>query len=228
MYKVAIIDDDKPLLELMESFFCANDFDVVSFSSPLQGLEFLTKSHVDLLILDVMMPEMDGFALLVKLREFSQLPVIMLTACGAIDDKVKGLDYGADDYMAKPFEPRELLARVNSLLRRTQEKQSGKILTNGAMKLNLLRRDFSLHDRLIVLSQTEFEVMTVLMLNIGSTVSRDQIMEHLKGVDASAFDRSIDIMISRIRKKLHDDPRKPDLLKTVRGEGYMLVGEGLW
>lgn len=228
MYKVAIIDDDTPLLELMESFFKAKGFDVISFNSPLLGLEFLTKSHIDILILDVMMPEMDGFELLTKLREFSKLPVIMLTARGAIDDKVKGLDSGADDYMGKPFEPRELLARVNSLLRRTQEKQSEKILTNGAMKLDLLRREFSLHDTLIALSQTEFEVMTVLMLNIGSTVSRDQIMEHLKGVDAAAFDRSIDIMISRIRKKVEGDPRNPAFLKTIRGEGYMLVGEGLW
>lgn len=228
MYKIVIIDDDKQLLELMEAFFSSHHFEVVSFCSPLAGLEFLTKSHADLLILDVMMPDLDGFDLLRKLREFSKLPVIMLTARGAIEDKINGLDSGADDYMAKPFEPRELLARVNSLLRRAVEKSSEKLLINGTLQLDLHRREFTCCNRGIALSQTEFEVMTVLMLNAGSTVSRDQVMEHLKGVDATAFDRSIDIMISRIRKKIGDDPRKPSLLKTVRGEGYMLVREDVW
>lgn len=228
VHKIAIIDDDKPLLELMESFFSSNGFEVLSFSSPSLGLEFLTKSHVDLLVLDVMMPDMDGFELLAKLREFSALPVIMLTARGGLDDKVKGLDTGADDYMAKPFEPRELLARVNSLLRRTVEKRDSKILEVGPLVIKLDSREVTCNGERVELSQTEFEILTILLMNSGSSVSRDHIMEHLKGVDITAFDRSIDIMISRIRKKLQDDPRKPKLLKTVRGEGYMVVGEGAW
>lgn len=234
MAKILMIDDDRSLCESLAAYFSQFDLTLVYANTPSKGLLALESSSPQLLLLDVMMPEMDGFALCKQIRLNYSLPIIMLTARGQLNDKITGLDLGADDYMAKPFEPRELVARVQVLLRRLDEsKQSSQ--ENGAPE-KLMFEGITLypkHHRLEVdgqdvkLTGMEFSLLNVLASNTGKVFNRDQVITELKGVEVELYSRSVDILLSRLRHKLNDDPQAPRFIKTLRNVGYTFVAKKL-
>jgi DNA-binding response OmpR family regulator len=219
-----IIDDDARLNQLLKDFLKDFGFEVVAATRPSKGLKQLKQISPDLVILDIMLPEMDGFAVCRTIRQTSNVPIIMLTARGEITDKVVGLELGADDYLAKPFEPRELVARIQSVLRRTRPFGGAQSLTFNRLAIDLDKRRALLDDHPIDLTTNEFAALALLARNAGKVLNRDQILQELRGIDCDAFNRSVDIAISRLRQKLKDDPRSPEFIKTVWGTGYMFIG----
>jgi two-component system phosphate regulon response regulator OmpR len=225
---ILIIDDDEKLNERLGKYLRRFDFAVVSTPLPAAGLDLLENEHPDLVILDVMMPGMDGFEALAEIRRQGDVPVIMLTARGDVKDRIAGLELGADDYLPKPFEPRELVARIQTVLRRHRAPPgSGKdtVRRFGDIELDLAVGRLTLLGEEIPLTDLEHRILSVLMQNAGTAMDRDRLLERVRGVEWDAFDRSIDVLISRLRQKLGDDPRNPRYIKTVWGTGYMFIGE---
>ena len=225
---ILIIDDDEKLNERLGRYLRRFDFSVVSASRPAEGLVLLESENPDLVILDVMMPEMDGFEALQKMRKRGDVPVIMLTARGDVNDRIAGLELGADDYLPKPFDPRELVARIQTVLRRhrarpDREKQTERKF--GALVVNLAAGTVTLDGESIPLTDLEFKVLSVLVRNAGSAMDRDQLLDQVRGVEWDAFDRSIDVLVSRLRQKLGDDPKNPRYIRTVWGTGYKFIGD---
>lgn len=227
MANIIIIEDDKELGNLVKTYLTKYNHDVSLFESPITGLESVRKSTYDLLILDIMLPEMDGFTTLKELRKTTELPVIMLTARGDVSDKIVGLELGADDYMPKPFEPRELLARIDAILRRSKNEDGSKksVIQFKNLEVNYNRREAYLSSQNLELTTAEFELLSILIDKKGIVLSRDDIMNNLQGVDANVFSRSIDINISRLRNKLHDTSKEAKFIKTVWGRGYIFIGD---
>lgn len=224
--ELMIIDDDVNLNELLENYLTDFGFKVHSVTRPQTGLRKLESGEYDLVVLDVMMPEMDGFAVLKEIRKKSKMPVIMLTARGEVMDRVLGLELGADDYLSKPFEPRELVARIRSVLKRSgSDEESGReeITTNSGLELIPARKEAKINDELLDLTTMEYDMLELLVTKKGRILSRDFIMESLKGYEWEVYDRSIDVSISRVRAKLGDNPGSPRFIKTVRGAGYMFI-----
>ncbi len=221
---ILIIDDDTKLNELLEAFLKDFGFQVISASHPEKGLEMLVKMDPDLVILDVMLPDMNGFDVCRKIREQCETPVIMLTARGDVTDRIVGLELGADDYLPKPFEPRELVARIQSVLRRSNGKESGKKLVFGALVIHPEKRQVFLNNGAVDLTTNEFNALLLLAKTPGKVFSRDEILQHLRGMDCEAFNRSVDITMSRLRQKLLDNPRTPLYIKTIWGTGYLFIG----
>jgi DNA-binding response OmpR family regulator len=222
--RAILIDDDERLNALVTSYLQRFGVSVRSFSHPEQGFRALKDDSTDIVILDVMLPDIDGFTLCRKIREFSRVPIVMLTARGDVTDRIVGLDLGADDYLAKPFEPRELLARIQAVLRRGGPGEQGERIRIGGLEVNWGKRSAAIDGRDLALTSAEFELLGVLVRNRGRVLSRDRIMDQTRGVDWDVFDRSIDIHISRLRQKLGDDPKHPAFIRTVRGSGYVFVG----
>jgi two-component system phosphate regulon response regulator OmpR len=181
-------------------------------------------------ILDVMLPDMDGFTVCRKLRETSRVPIIMLTARGDVMDRIVGLELGADDYLPKPFEPRELVARAQAVLRRGAARcvsgEGEERLRVGALDVNWTTHTAHLDGSLLPLTSAEFELLGLLVRNRGRVLSRERIMDETRGIDWEAYDRSIDVLISRLRQKLGDDAKRPAYIRTVRGTGYSFIGGG--
>lgn len=224
---ILIIDDDEKLNQLVSEYLDRFGFEVISAIHPQTGMDILAERSPDLIILDVMLPGMDGFETVKKIRRDYTVPVIMLTARGEVTDRVVGLELGADDYLAKPFEPRELVARIQSILRRSGsgvDPDTEK--TYGPLTVYFEKRSAFLDGEKIDLTTNEFSALTLLVKNAGKVLDRDQILEELRGMECEAFNRSVDITISRLRQKLNDDPKRPRLIKTVWGAGYVFVGEG--
>ncbi len=224
--KILIIDDDEQLTELIEEFLSSFNYDVVSKHIPEKGIEYLNKNDVDLVVLDVMMPEMDGFQVLRKIRETSAIPVVMLTAKGDVSDRIVGLELGADDYMPKPFEPRELLARIQSILRRSQAPESMLDILefNEGLVIDKLRQEVTFKGEIVQLSTTEIEALVLLAEHAGEVLDRDFLVESIRGIHWQAFDRSVDVLISRMRTKLSKVTKSEELIKTIHGIGYKFVG----
>jgi len=221
-----IIDDDVNLNELLKNYLSDFGFDVNTSTRPRKGLLKLESGEYDLVVLDVMMPGMDGFAVLKEIREKSNIPVIMLTARGEVMDRVLGLELGADDYLPKPFEPRELVARIRSILKRSgSDEENGReeITTNSGLQLIPARKEAKINNELLDLTTMEYDMLELLVTRKGRILSRDFIMESLKGYEWEVYDRSIDVAISRVRSKLGDNPGSPRFIKTVRGAGYMFI-----
>ena len=221
--QVLLIDDDQRLADLLARYFERFDLHVEHAAAPSSGIKKLDNGHYDLVILDVMLPEMDGFEVCKAIRKTSDIPIIMLTARGDVMDRVVGLEIGADDYLAKPFEPRELVARIQNILKRTgRSPVSGAVLDFGALVIDTELRSAMLSGALLNLSTMEYQLLELFARQPGKTFSRDEILNTLKGVDADdLFTRSVDILISRLRTKL-----KPlDCIKTQRGSGYCFVGK---
>jgi len=214
--RVLIIDDDTELCALLQEFLEREDFRVTIENDGLRGLELAATGNFDLVVLDLMLPGIDGFTLLKRLRARSRVPVIMLTARGADEDRIVGLDLGADDYLAKPFNPRELLARVRAILRRAQGRSKGRVEVNGVLIDPGTREVFCDH-RPVEMTTLEFDILETLVRSAGSVVSRDALMEAMYNRKATPFDRSIDMHVSHLRRKLETDRT---LIKTVRGIGY--------
>ena len=225
--RILVIDDDIKLNDLLETYLTGFGFEVVTQFNPQAGMDRLREEDFQLIILDVMMPEMDGFTVLRKIREFSRVPVIMLTACSELTDRVVGLELGADDYLPKPFEPRELLARIRSVSRRYDESSHAPLeepSDSEGLRLHPERKQAALNGSILDLTTMEYDFLELMFTHKGRVLSRDFIMDHLKGYEWEAFDRSIDILVSRVRSKLDDSPSQPTYIKTVRGAGYMYIG----
>jgi len=224
MIKALLIDDDQKLGDLLKNYLKTFDIDLSVINDPREGITTINDLDPDLLILDVMMPHINGFDLCKKIREESNKPIIILSARGESDDKVKGIDLGADDYLSKPFEARELVARIHGLLRRLH-KDSDKN-PDQIFKVDQQRLEVSLNGAILDLTTKEFELLDLFIKSPGVIFSRDEIIKEIKGIDAHLFSRSIDILISRLRHKIEDDPKDPQLIKTIWGKGYMFVDSG--
>jgi two-component system phosphate regulon response regulator OmpR len=223
--RALIIDDDEALAEMLSEFLEARDLEVVTRHRADTGLLALDAEPFDAVILDVMLPDLDGFEVCKRIRERSDIPILMLTARGDETDRIVGLEIGADDYLSKPFSPRELLARLRAVLRRTQPmRRSGRsTLRFGRLEIDRDARVVSIEGEPKTLTSHQFELLLVLAENAGRVLSRDQLMQNLRGHSLEAFDRSIDNHVSRIRAAIEDDPRNPLRLITVRGAGYVLA-----
>jgi DNA-binding response OmpR family regulator len=222
--RVLIIDDDERLNALLTEYLCRFGFSVRAAAHPHDGLRALKTDPPDVVILDIMLPETDGLAVCRTVRETSRVPIIMLTARGDVTDRIVGLELGADDYLPKPFEPRELVARIQAVLRRGMRDDEDMVRI-GALEVDWTARSARLDDRALALTTAEFELLGLLVRNRGRVLSRERIMDGTRGIDWEAYDRSIDILISRLRQKLGDDPRQPTFIRTVRGIGYSFIGK---
>ncbi|MEW6186439.1 MAG: response regulator transcription factor [Thermodesulfobacteriota bacterium] len=229
---VLIVDDDEKLQKLLREYLENNGFRVLGLPDGFKVLETLRKHSPDLVILDIMLPGKDGLEILKEIRRDFNLPVIMLTAKGEDTDRIVGLELGGDDYLAKPFNPRELLARIKAVLRRSGEGGKGEAggqklfpIKAGGLTLNTNKQTVSTGKREIELSTAEYRFLEVLMKNPNTVLSRDQLMTLARGRDFMAFDRSIDVHISKLRAKLESDPRSPKRIKTIWGSGYMFIDE---
>ena len=222
---ILIIDDDAKLNKLLKDFLTDFGYAVITATHPARGIKKLKQASPDLVILDIMLPEMDGFEVCRLIRQTSSIPIIMLTARGEVTDKVVGLELGADDYLAKPFEPRELVARVQSVLRRTQPFGDNQVLTFDRLTIDLDKRIASLDGNPVDLTTNEFTALALLARNAGKVLNRDQILQELRGMDCDAFNRSVDIAVSRLRQKLNDNPKSPEFIKTIWGSGYVFIGK---
>lgn len=219
-----LIDDDERLNNLVTSYLQRFGVSVRAFTHPESGFHALKCDCPDVVILDVMLPDVDGFTLCRKIREFSRVPIVMLTARGDVTDRIIGLDLGADDYLPKPFEPRELLSRIQAILRRSERGEPSERIRIGALDINLAKRSVTIEGRDLVLTSADFELLALLVQNRGRILTRDRIMDQTRGIDWDALDRSVDVQISRLRQKLGDDPKRPSFIRTVRGTGYVFVG----
>ncbi len=228
MNRLLLIDDDVRLTDMVGGYLRHNGFEVDTAGSLAAGRERLNQGSYDALVLDLMLPDGDGLDFTRELRaqpRTRRLPLLMLTARGEPTDRIVGLELGADDYLGKPFEPRELLARVKALLRRAAPDGAADdaVLHFGRLEVDLGARQARLDGRPCDLTNHQFELLTVLARSPGRVLSRGQIMDALKGHPLEAFDRSIDVHISRIRAVIEDDPKSPRRVLTVRGTGYLFA-----
>ncbi len=226
MTKILLIDDDEKLGGLLGSYFKRFDLDLVSATRPSKGLELLSKEKPDLVILDVMLPEQDGFEVCRSIRKSNSVPIIMLTARGEVTDRIVGLEIGADDYLPKPFEPRELVARIQNVLRRADSPkvEEGQIRFKDLV-INLDHHTIELEGETMDLTTMEYQLLVLLARHPERTYTRDEILNELRGIDAQLFSRSVDIMVSRLRHKLKDTSKHPRFIRTVWGTGYTFVGK---
>ncbi len=227
---VLLVEDDVRLSSLMQEYLQQQGIVVsVEHRGDLAGQRILDQ-RPDLVVLDLMLPGKDGFEVCKEVRPDYDGPILMLTAKDEDIDQVVGLEIGADDYVTKPIQPRVLLARIRALLRRMENNNVARLdllteLEFGGLKLNQKAREVSLHGEVIDFSSNEFELLWFIACHAGKILSRDAILEELRGIDYDGFDRSVDVRISRLRKKLGDDSSRPFRIKTVRGKGYLFVAE---
>lgn len=225
-----VVDDDREIRRLIEDYLSQLGYRITTVGDGKAMRRALQEHRIDLVVLDLMLPGEDGLSLCRELRSKSNLPVLMLTARGGEIDRIVGLEMGADDYLAKPFNPRELLARIRSILRRAQSLPANlvaedvKAMRFAGWVLDVASRNVTAPDGLVVpLSGAEFRLLRVLLEHPNRVLSRDQLLELVNGREAILFDRSVDVLIGRLRKRLQDDGKEPSLIKTVRGEGYVLA-----
>ena len=232
-HRVLIIDDDAKLAELLAEFLANYGFTVTHAARPSRGLSLLRRGGFDAVILDIMLPEMNGFETCRAIRAFSRVPVLMLTARGDTVDRVVGLEIGADDYLPKPFEPRELAARLQALIRRATSATDGDsaLTFDGLRLLPAAQKVFLVNhgeEQEVELSAAEFRALLALARRRPAVVSRDVLIEELRGLNTrDAFDRSIDTTVSRVRARLRDPAKSPRFIKTVRGAGYAFIAQPL-
>ena len=231
MPHLLVVDDDEDILSLLTGFFQRHGHVVCVASNGPEMFRALETGRTDLVILDVMLRGEDGFSLCRRLRAVSSVPVIMLTAMGEHTDRVVGLEIGADDYLVKPFDPRELLARVKAVLRRTAEPavpaastETRPMLSFASWRLDVARRELrSTDNTLMFLSGGEFDLLLAFAEHPQRVLTRDQLLDLARGVSHAAFDRSIDVQVSRLRRKLESDPKSPSVIRTVRNGGYIFT-----
>jgi len=230
MNRVLIIDDDERHSALLQRYFERFGIELLCAGSAEEGLAMIDRENPDLLLLDVMLPGKDGFEICREVRRHSELPVIMLTARDDVIDRVSGLELGADDYITKPFEPRELVARINTILRRSTSQpeavDSAQMRFEG-LEIDTAAREATLNGETVPLTSMEYELLVLLAQNAGQKLSRDDILNQLKGIDSSILTRSVDIMISRLRQKLQDTEKPGRLIQTAWGYGYVFIGKRL-
>lgn len=223
---ILIVDDDREIRHLLTNFLARHGYRAEAAADG-RGLDKrLETAHYDLIVLDLMLPGEDGLTLCRRLRATSNLPVIMLTALAEDVDRIIGLEMGADDYLVKPFNPRELLARIKAVLRRSGDRRADggatQVLSFEGWRLDLGKRElYSPDGVLLSLTSGEFDLLAAFAFRPQRVLNRDQLLDLTRGRSASAYDRSIDVQLSRLRRKIEIDPNRPELIKTVRGDGYM-------
>jgi len=226
MVRALLIEDDRKLAALLREFLSQHGVEAVAADDGVQALRELQAQRFDILLLDLMLPGMDGLSLTRRIRERWKTPIIMVTARGDDADKIVGLELGADDYLAKPFNPRELLARIRAVLRRAPMDAEMPVFESAGLRIDFAAREVRVAGVRQSLTAHEYDLLAALARNAGRVLSRDQLLELVKGEDADeAFDRSIDVHVSRLRQKIEPDPRHPRYVKTVRGAGYLLARE---
>ena len=222
-----IVDDDERIRDLLKKFLIRAGFLVTAARDAAHARRVLSGLDFDLIVLDVMMPGEDGLSLTAALRETMTTPILLLTARGETDDRIKGLEAGADDYLPKPFEPKELLLRINAILRRMPESQpediTPKFLQLGAIRYDIDRGEMWQGQDLIRLTSTEVQLMKIFSSQPGEAVSRAKLVEDLGRDRGQAQERAVDVQITRLRRKIEPNPKQPQYLQTVRGAGYMLA-----
>ncbi len=223
--QVLIIDDDRKLTAMLVDYLRPRGISVATAGDAARGLEMLARGAFDAVVLDIMLPDLDGFEVCRRLRATSDVPVLMLTARGDPADRVVGLELGADDYLPKPFDPRELLARLRAIMRRGagRRQEPAAVLRFGALEIDPDAREVRRNGAACPLTGYQFDIVLFLARNAGRVLSRDAILDRLRGEPYEAFDRSIDVHVSRIRAAIEDDPRHPRRLRTVRGAGYQFA-----
>lgn len=222
-----IVDDDERIRQLLQKFLMRNGFLVTAARDAAHAHRILSGLDFDMIICDVMMPGEDGVSFTKALREVKETPILLLTAKGETEDRIKGLEAGADDYLAKPFEPKELLLRINAILRRVPEPEpeivKPKAISLGAIRYDLERGEMWMGDDLVRLTATESQLMRIFSDKIGEALSRTQLVEELGRDRGQAQERAVDVQITRLRRKIEAEPKQPRYLQTVRGAGYMLT-----
>jgi len=221
--RVLVVDDDAKTVELVGLYLKRDGYRVLTAYDGVEALRLAREGHPDLIVLDLMLPGMDGLEVCRTLRAESDVPVIMLTARTTDRDKLVGLDMGADDYVTKPFSPRELAARVRAVLRRLPGERGPDEIKHGGLTLNFLRHEAFLSGRPLNLTTVEFKLLAALVKEPGRVFSRAQLIENALGHDFEGFDRTIDVHILNLRRKLEPDPSHPKYIRTVYGAGYKLV-----
>jgi DNA-binding response OmpR family regulator len=224
---VLLVEDDLRLAALTREYLEGHGVVVTHVADGRRGLDEAGRTRFDAVLLDLMLPGKDGLEVCRELRTRSDVPILVLTARGEEADRVLGLELGADDYLAKPFSPRELLARIRAVTRRAKGR-AGPALSSvqvGALLVDPAARRVTLDGREVALTGYEFALLEALARRAGRVLSREQLMELAKGSAEESFDRSVDVHVSRLRQKLGDDPKRPRLIKTIRGAGYLLAGE---
>jgi DNA-binding response OmpR family regulator len=223
-HRLLLIDDDVRLAAMVAEYLGASGWQVEARESAAAGLAAVRTGEYEAIVLDVMLPDGDGFDVLRTLRAAGDVPVLMLTARGDPMDRVVGLELGADDYLPKPFEPRELLARLRALVRRTQPGgRRGEVLRFGRLEIDRGARSVRVDAIDVQLTSYQFALLVALAEHAGRVMSRDQLLDLVKGEPLEAFDRSIDVHVSRIRAAIEDDPKRPRRIVTVRGAGYLFA-----
>lgn len=244
MKNILIIDDDEKLGQLLTQFLERHDMKAHVALNPARGFELLAQIRPDLLILDVMLPEQDGFEICKQIRadtkSYGHLPILMLTAYADVHHRIDGLEMGADDYLPKPFEPRELVARIQNILRRSRDKSSSgdeqsavaSAAATAILKVDRSRREVTLEGEELDLTTMEYELLILFMQNPKQPFTRDEITSRVRGIDtelnahlADNPSRPVDTLINRLRQKLRESPKTPRFIKTVRGHGYTFIGE---
>ena len=226
MTPLLMIDDDEKLVALTREYLEPHGFELAAAHDGNEGVEAALSTEPALVILDLMLPGMGGLEVCQRVRQSSRVPILMLTARGDETDRIVGLEMGADDYLPKPFNPRELLARIRAILRRSDGEEAAEtssILRTGPLVVDIGSRTVTVRGQKVDLTTAEFEILRALASSVGRVLTRDQLLQRVHGEGWAAYDRSVDVHISRIRQKIEEDPRRPALLKTVRGVGYQLV-----
>lgn len=219
MRKLLLVDDDEKLAQPLQAYFSKFDLALESETQPIEAIERLKREVFELVVLDVMLPQIDGFETCRRIRQFSEIPIIMLTARGEVMDRVVGLELGADDYLPKPFEPRELVARIQNILKRGNRSNRQGMYQASDLSIDLDKKLVTKNGRIIDITSNEFALLALLVQNQHKIFTRDEIMLELKGIDADIYSRAIDVLVSRLRQKL----QRPELIRTVRGTGYQFV-----
>ena len=223
---VLIVDDDREIRSLLAQYLEKHDCRSTAVADGKEMRRVLERSHVDLVVLDLMLPGEDGLSLCRELRGRSQMPIIMLTARGEDVDRIIGLELGADDYVAKPFNPRELLARIRAVLRRGRSvPAAAPRFRAGDLQIDFAAREVTMAGARLTLTTYEFDLLATLARAAGRVLSREQLLDALKGTQYESFDRSIDVHVSNLRAKIEANPKAPRYLKTIRGVGYVLLRE---
>ena len=215
---ILVVDDDNRIRNLLKDYLNNNNFLTSSAKDGNEAMEKISVFEFDLIVLDVMMPGKSGFELTKEIKKNNDIPVILLTAKGEVENRIKGLEYGADDYLGKPFEPKELLLRINNIIKKKQKADINKIYKLGSASIDLSKLKINLNNNIYKVNSKEKNVLIEMLGNPGKTFSREEMIK-ISGINN---ERSIDVMITRLRQKIEDDPKNPKYLQTIRGAGYVI------
>ena len=226
-YTVLVVDDDRKIVELVQLYLEKDGYRVLIAHDGLQALELARRKRPDLIVLDLLLPDLDGLDVCRILQAESKIPIIMLTARTTEDDRLTGLDIGADDYITKPFSPRELMARVRAVLRRTNDRVAAGApeMRFGDLVIDRRGHEVRVEDQVVDLTPTEFRLLEAMAEQPGRTFSRLDLLDRVFGYDFEGFERNVDVHVKNLRKKIEPNPRRPSFIQTVYGVGYKLSGE---